>query len=408
MKKSVDISKDLLTFDGAGGRVAGIAAVIGLLAIGVSVVLGLSVGAGGARFYFSYLVSFCYFLSIALGALFFVLIQHVTRAGWSVVVRRFAEAISMNVIPFALLFIPVILGMNHLYHWTHADAVAHDHLLAWKAPYLNTTFFIIRVAIYFVIWGLLARYFFSRSGLQDETGDWKITIRMQNWSAPGLVLFALTVTFFAFDCLMSLDPHWYSTIFGVYYFTGGAVGFFALLPIVTHLVQRSGRVTNAISPEHYHDMGKLVFAFVVFWAYIAFSQYMLIWYANIPEETVWFLKRQTGDWTKLSLFLLFGHFIIPFIMLISRWVKRRSGVLFVGAFWVLLVHWADIYWLVMPEMPSVRHGDVGQVPLHLLDLTCFIGLGGLFIAVMAWLLRKRALIPVKDPRLEESLAFENV
>ncbi len=404
----VDISRDRLHLQAAANPVLWGAGLIGVLGLVASALLGIGAGDEGERFFFSYLVSFCHFLSISIGALFFVMIHHVARAGWSVVVRRFAEAIAANLAPLALLFVPILLGMHQLYHWTHAEAMAHDPLLQGKSAFLNVPFFVVRAVIYFVVWGALSQYYLSRSARQDETGDWRITIRMQNWGAPGLVLFALTVTFAAFDFLMSLDPHWYSTIFGVYYFAGGVLGFFALLPILSFLVQRSGRVAAAITPEHYHDMGKLIFAFVVFWAYIAFSQYMLIWYANIPEETGWYLKRQTGEWAGLSLALLFGHFVLPFILLISRYVKRRSRLLTLGALWVLFFHWVDIYWLVIPEMPSVRNAEPGVVPLHPLDLTCFLGIGGVYIAILVWRLKKNALIPVKDPRLDESLAFENV
>jgi hypothetical protein len=200
---------------------------------------------------------------------------------------------------------------------------------------------------------------------------------------------------------MSLEPHWFSTIFGVYYFSGSALVLFAALIITSYFTQRSGWLTGVISTEHYHDLGKLMFAFVVFWAYIAFSQYMLIWYANMPEETQWFLRRQTGQWTALSWFMLIGHFIVPFLALISRIPKRRKEPLVGAAVWILIIHWVDMYYLVMP------HTSDGVVPFHVIDLTCFLAVGGLFVAAFAMRFRRRSLLAQGDPRLAESLAFEN-
>jgi hypothetical protein len=205
--------------------------------------------------------------------------------------------------------------------------------------------------------------------------------------------------------LMSLDPRWFSTIFGVYYFAGSALGFFALLPIVVYVTQRTGRLRAFISTEHYHDLGKFAFAFTVFWAYIAFSQFMLIWYANIPEETEWFLKRTTGQWTGMSWMLLVGHFILPFLMLISRVPKRRGGLLVLPAVWILAMHWMDIYWLSMPELP---HGAPGVIPFSILDVTCLVGIGGILMGATLLRVRGVSLMPRRDPRLAESLQFEQM
>jgi hypothetical protein len=323
----VDISLEPRRLDDLGPAVIRVATVLGVIGLAAGVLLIFVTDEGRPRFFHAYLVSFCYFLSLALGALFFVALQHLTRSGWSVVVRRLAEGIAATLPVLAVLCIPVLLGMHDLYHWTHSDAVAGDSLLQWKQPYLNTPFFIVRVVVYFVVWTLLAWFFLTASVRQDATGDVRLTLRMQAASAPAMVLYAITVTFAAFDLLMSLDPHWYSTIFGVYYFAGSVVGFFALLALVVYLLQRAGRLTRAITIEHYHDLGKLIFAFVVFWAYIAFSQYLLIWYANIPEETVWYLRRQSGSWAAVSLVLLFAHFVVPFVALLSRVSKRRKSLL---------------------------------------------------------------------------------
>ncbi|MCG3138024.1 MAG: hypothetical protein HJJLKODD_01880 [Phycisphaerae bacterium] len=384
-------------------KVSILAGIVGLAGLGIAV--GLSKMGEGAseRFYHAYLVSFCFFLSLSLGALFFVILQYLTRSGWSVVVRRVAEVTASNVLLLAVLAVPVMLGANHLYEWTVTNRVMEDDLLQWKEPFLNLRFFLLRLAIYFVVWVGLSRFYLGHSTRQDRQTDPRLTLRLQRWSGPAMLLYAMTVTFAAFDLLMSLDPHWYSTIFGVYFFSGAVVGFFAWQAVVLLLLQKAGRLQQAVTAEHYHDTGKLVFAFVVFWAYIAFSQYLLIWYANIPEETVWYLRRQNGNWALVSIVLLVGHFFLPFFALMSRHPKRRRMMLAVGAVWVLLMHWVDHFWLVMPEFAAD-----GVVPLGLMELACFVGLGGCFVAGVSWGFRNRAVAPIGDPRLPESLAFENV
>jgi MFS family permease len=301
----------------------------------------------------------------------------------------------------AFLALPVLLGLHTLYPWTDHDVVAHDHLLEAKSPWLNPTFFYVRTAIYFTIWTVLARWFHKRSTEQDRSGDPRLTGRMETASTAGLILFAFTVTFFAFDFIMSLTPHWYSTIFGVYFFAGCVLGFFALLLVTAFALQSGGRLLQAVSTEHYHDLGKLIFAFTIFWAYIGFSQYMLMWYANLPEETVWYAARQTGSWTGVSVLVLFGHFFLPFLLLMSRHVKRRKALIAAGAVWMLLMQFLDVYWMVMPS----KTPD-GFTP-SLMDLAAFVGVGGCFFAAAVRRLGAHALVAVRDPRLSEALEFEN-
>ena len=374
----------------------------------LGMVLGL-LGVGGVawmsgrpqQFYFSYLTAFIYFLSLALGALFFVLVQHATRAGWSVVVRRAAEVVAATLPLFAVLFLPLLAGVHDLFHWTHADVVRGDELLRHRQPYLNLTFFQVRAALYFVVWTGLGLGYYLLSVRQDRTGEHAISRRLRTWSAPGLMLFALSLTFAAFDWVMSLDPHWYSTIFGVYFFAGSLVSLFAFLALLALGLRRSGVSGGAITVEHLHDLGKLLFAFTCFWAYIAFSQFMLMWYANIPEETVYFLRRLSGSWRTLSLVLMVGHFAAPFLFLLPRTIKRSGAGLGLGAVWMLVMHYADIYWLVMPNLHPK-----GMQP-HLLDLACFVAVGGLFVTAAATLLRRAPVLPIGDPRLPESRSFEN-
>jgi hypothetical protein len=373
---------------------------LGLGAVGILISV-LRYGAAPEQFYFSWLVAFLYFLSLGLGGLFFVLVLFVTKAGWGVVVRRLAENTMATIPLFALLFVPIYLGLHELYHWSHAEALEHDALIRGKSPFLNPGFFAARALFYFACWTVLALWYRAGSLRQDRTGDHVISRRLTTASGPGIVVFALTVTFAAFDWAMSLDPHWYSTIYGVYYFAGCLVGIFAFMIIVTAGMNRVGLLRGVVSVEHFHDLGKLLFAFTVFWAYIGFSQFFLIWYGNIPEETGWFLHRLEGSWKTLTLLLAIGHFAVPFLFLMPRTIKRKTGLLISGALWMLLMHLIDIYWLVMPTL----HPE--GVRLTLMDLTTFLAVGGLFLAAFGWALRRHAVVPLRDPRLVESLSFQN-
>ncbi len=365
----------------------------------------LSRSAEGGYFQHAYLTSFVYFLSISLGALFFVPIHHLTRAGWSVVVRRVAELLMQNVIPWAVLFlvgilVPVLWGSHALFEWNNPEALAHDELLQHKSPYLNATFFTIRAIVYFAAWILIARFFLKNSLAQDQSGDKQLTLNMQKHSALAVLVFAMTVTFAAFDWVMSLDAHWFSTIFGVYFFAGSAVSFFACLTLVVFLLQSNGKLERIVTAEHYHDLGKFLFGYTLFWGYIAFSQYLLIWYANIPEETGWYIRRQENGWETVSLILLFGQFFLPFFGVMSRHVRRNKYALTFWSVVVLLMHWVDMYYLVMPQFSE-------SPTIGLVDICCFLGLGCLFVSFLIWYATDKPLVPVKDPRLDESLAFQN-
>jgi hypothetical protein len=409
---------------GLATRIAWPAGFGGLVLLGAAALITWRGDVAWDRFLRAYLVAFCFVLSLSLGGLFFTMLQHLTRAGWSVVVRRVAEGLAGNLRWIWILFIPIVIGLytTDLYHWTH---VGDDLLLKHKAPFLNTTFWLIRAAFYFAVWAGLAHFFIRNSVAQDASGDPRLTLRMQKVAAPGMILYAFTQTFAIIDWVMALEPHWYSTMFGVYFFSASCCGFAATLIIGCFALQRSGRVTDSITTEHYQDLGKFLFAFgIVFWAYIAYSQYMLIWYANIPEETGWFAARQLGGWGTLSLLLIAGHFVGPFMILISRHPKRWRGFLAAAAVWMLIVHFIDIYWLAMPAIPADLIASVSTYPqlvaefeasyaeaydLHwsVLDLLCVLGMAGVCAAGTAVRLGRAALIPEGDPRLQESLAFEN-
>ncbi|WP_428262873.1 hypothetical protein [Haliangium sp.] len=387
------------------GRLQKIAWPVGILALAATVILGATHGDHFHRFYYSVLIGLCYCLSVAVGALFFVIIQPLTRSQWSPVVRRIAEILTTTFWPVAALLaaciiIPMLAGSAGPYHhWVHP--APDDHILHNKHAWLNVPFFAARIGFYFAVWIGMSRYFFKKSREQDQSGDPAISERLRVASGPAIIVFALTVCFGAFDLLMSLDPHWFSTMFGVYYFAGSAVAIFSTLALIGMYLQRSGKLARSITTEHYHDIGKLMFAFVFFWSYVAFSQFMLIWYANLPEETVWFQPRMFTSWSSVSYLLLFGHFVFPFLFLLSRWTKRLRAPLAFFAVWLMFIHYVDIFWLAMPE-----HTPEGA-SFHLMDLTAVVGVAFVCIGWAARAAAKVNLIPVKDPKLAISLGFEN-
>ncbi len=354
------------------------------------------------QFYFSYLTSFAFFTGLSIISLFFVMLQHITRSTWSVVMRRIPEVISSNIWIWSLFVIPVIIGSHDLYHWTHTELMdpanpEFDHILASKTWYLNMPFFIARQVIYFAIWGYLGWKVYQNSLAIERTGDWGYDTAQRKFSAPGILLFALTCAFAAFDWLMSLDPHWFSTMFGVYYFAMNYQAFFPAMILFTLYLHRRGLLTNTITLSHINDMGKLTFGFTVFYAYIAFSQFFLIYYANLPEETLWYYHRFEGSWMYVSYALLICRFVIPFIVLLPMNNKRNLGLLRFMSIWILVMHFIEMYWIVMPTMH--HHGVV----LNWMDVTAFLGLGGIFLHLFFSRFSKNAMIPANDPKLAESL-----
>jgi hypothetical protein len=380
-------------------RLPVIGAVVALLGTVACAILG---AANPRQFFFSWLVSFLFFLSLALGSLFFVLIQYASQGGWGIVLRRIGETIFATLPVMAALFLPVALGLRDLYSWSAPGAAAHDALLRWKAPYLNVPFFLVRAALYFGIWSFIALLYYRGSRRQDATGDPGVSARLRRLAGPAIIVLALTQTLASIDWIMSLTPRWYSTIFGVYFWSGAFVGSIALLSVVMVAMRRAGLLDTVISAEHLHDIGKLLFAFTAFWAYIAFSQFFLMWYANLPEETIWYKARIEGSWLQVSLLLMAGHFAVPFFYLMGRTVKRKGATLAVGGVWLLAMHFLDLYWQVMPTL----HPE-GVRP-SALDVAALAAVGGCFVASASWLMRRQALVPLRDPRLAESLAFENL
>ena len=398
-----------------------------LLAFGVAIIAGAWL-LGGEHFYFSYLVGYMGVLGIVLCALFFTMLQHITRAGWSVTVRRLAENIAWTILPLLFLFIPVLVGSHDIFHhWMGAQA-ANDPVLVGKSAWLNETFFFARVGIYFTVWIVLAWFFRSKSVKQDGNGDPAITLSLSRTAAPGLLLFALTITFAAFDWIMSIDPHWFSTIFGITYFAGGYMAFLAFTVLMAKWLGSKGYLSEAINTEHYHDLGKLLWGFMVFWTYTNFSQYMLIYYANLPEETLWFANRAKDGWGAIGVVLIVGHFLFPFAFGLSRNVKRSGiGLMFFSVF-LLVIHCIDMQFLILPGQTGghgehaageATHATVDSTApfmaqlseyLHQIswaDFGCFAGLLAIVAGLTILNIRRTNLVPTRDPRLAESLHFQN-
>ena len=412
-----------------------IAGVVGVAGTGFTV--AMMFGEHKERAFFAYLFAFALVLSIALGALAFVLIQHATRAGWSTVVRRIAETAMATLPLFAVLFLPIaLLGFHTLYPWSHETDKFLEAKRWWLGADLGNgsgTKFYFRAVIFFGIWTLLSQLLYRWSLKQDSLGDNKeardaITRKLWTLSAGGIFLYALSQSFAAIDWLMSLQPHWYSTMFGVYYFAGSMIAFYAFLAITTWSLQKNGMLTKAINTEHYHDIGKFAFGHTVFWGYIAFCQFMLIWYANIPEETEYYMIRMEGGWGKISLSLPLVIFFLPFFMLLSRHVKRKASALITVCAYLLFTRALDLYWAIMPNVGAhgapaadashgaadAAHGAAAAAAHHgphfgiaLVDVAALLGIAGLFLATFAFLLKRNKVICIGDPRLDESLAHEN-
>ena len=359
---------------------------------------GISLASGDTeRAWHAYLIGYFYFVSLALGGLFFAAIQHITKAGWSVNIRRFAEGLT-SFLPMAFVFgIILLFGAGHLYEWLHPEAVAHDRLLQHKAPYLNQGFFWVRVVLFFVLWLIFQKSIVGRSLKQDETGDVGLTAKNLKASIGFIVVFALSYSFFSVDHLMSLEPHWFSTIFGVYCFAGLFQSTLAFIIIFVVKSMKSGQLKGWVDENHLHDLGKFLFAFTVFWAYIAFSQYMLIWYANISEETLFYIPRSKGSWAFISVALILLKFVVPFFALLPRWAKRSPGYLSAVAGWILIMQYVDLYWLVYPNLSKT------ETIFGLTEILTFCGFLGVFLFVVTRFLSKHQIVPVKDPYIHESM-----
>lgn len=375
---------------------------LGLVATAIVAYIAIFVGAGfdPAQFAFSYLFAFTFFFTICMGGLFWVLVHHAVDAEWSVVVRRQLENIACLLPVMGLLFVPLVFVAPLLWQWM-LPVNAHDPLLLEKWPYLTPWFFWGRAAFYFIFFTVAAVWLRANSLLQDKDGAPRYTVFNRRITFASLPLFAVCLTFAAIDWLMGLDYHWFSTMWGVYIFAGTALSSLCVLVLLITALRGAGYFQNIISIEHYHIIGKLMFAFTVFWAYIGFSQYMLIWYANIPEETIYFLRRNTESWQILSTALVVGHFFVPFLLLLPNPGKRKPAFLCGVAVWILLMHLLDIYVIVLPALHKAG------VMVSWMDFACLAAVGCTIAAVFLKRLGDVPLWPLRDPRLPNSIALKN-
>lgn len=360
----------------------------------VSFIIGLQLDP--QRAWTNYLVGYYFWLCISLAGVFFSGLQFLTGSMWSAPIRRVAEVFIAFLPVAAVLFIVLYFGRHYLFEWTHAEVVANDAILKGKSAYLNDTFFWIRAVILFAIMFLFGGKIIKNSIKQDETGDVELTKKNVTLSAPFIFLFAWGFTFaVAFDLMMSLSPHWFSTMFGVYCWAGLFTSGLAMMTIWIVTLRKQGILDAFVSDNHLHDLGKLMFAFTVFWGYVGFSQFMLIWYSNLPEENFFFINRMTPEWEPISIALMIIKFGIPFFVLMGRPLKRNANFLYVISIWFLVAQYLDVYWMVFPtfyKAPIFGWMEVG----------IFVGFMGLFLLSVGRFLSKVNPIAIKDPYLEES------
>jgi hypothetical protein len=351
------------------------------------------------NFFRAYLMGYLFWTGIALGSLAVLMLQHLTGGAWGLVIRRVLESSTRTLPLLLILFVPIILGMHSLYEWSHADLVNSDHILNAKKGYLNVPFFAVRVLIYFAIWLGLTYLLNKWSSEQDRTAERKLARQMRLVSGPGLVLFVLTVTFASIDWAMSLDPHWFSTIWGLLFVAQWGLSSFAFVIALMALLSNRSPMKGVVRPAHFHDLGKLLLAFVMVWAYFNFSQYLIIWSGNIPEETKWYISRTRGWWGAVAVVVIIFHFALPFLMLLSRDLKRNARMLAGVAALVLLMRLIDLFWIVAPKADKT-HFDVSGLWLY---VAAPIGLGGIWLWYFVTQLKKRPLLPINDPYLDEML-----
>jgi hypothetical protein len=364
--------------------------------------VGLLVSVAGwffnpTQFYQSYLMAYMFCLSVTLGCLALGMVHQLSGGAWGIVIRRPIGAAARLLPMMTLLFVPVVVGMHHLYPWTRAAIVANDDLLQAKRAYLNVPFFLARAAIYFAAWNAIS-YWLNRWSLdQDRSGDPQIARKMQRVSAGGLIVYGLTITFASFDWLMSLEPHWYSTIYGVLIMGGQGLSGMAFLIGVLVWLSRRSPLDRVIVKAHFHDLGNLMLAFVMLWAYFAFSQYLIIWAGNLPQEIAWYVHRLQTGWRFVGIALIAFHFVIPFVLLLSRTIKRDAHLIVKVAIGMLVVRLVDLFWLIAPEFHT------NGIAVSWLDVVLPLSLGAFWLGCFISQLRRRTILPVHDPEFDEAL-----
>ncbi len=357
------------------------------------------------QFFRSYLLAYVFWVGIALGCFAILMLQHMSGGAWGLVIRRVLESATRTFPLLAVLFIPIAIGVRSIYIWAGPHAgegnEALQHALDHKAPYLNVPFFIGRAVFYFAIWILLSYLLNKWSLEQDRTRHRPLTTRLQGISGPGLVLYGFTVTFASIDWIMSLEPQWFSTIFGVLVMGGQGLSAMAFIIAVVVVLSRYKPLSEVIKPSHLHDLGKLMLAFLMLWAYFGFSQFLIIWSGNLPEEIPWYVRRLQTSWKWVGLAIVLLQFALPFVLLLSRDLKRNSRRLVTVAVAVIVMRLVDLIWLTVPEFHE------GAFRIHWMDLLMPIGVGGLWLAYFAYQLKQRPLLPMGDPYLEEALAHDH-
>jgi hypothetical protein len=345
----------------------------------------------------SWLWSYIFYVGVAVGCMAWLMVQYLTGGAWGMVIRRPCEAAARTLPLLAVLFLPIVFGMGGLYRWTHPEAVAADEILRHKQVYLNVPFFLIRTAVYFAGWIFLEWRLNHWSAVEDREGGTLPHRRMVRLSAPGLIFWGFSITFMAVDWVLSLDPHWFSTIFGLLFMVGQGLSSMAFLIALMVLLSYRRPMSDILTPRHLHDLGKLLLACVMVWAYFSFSQWLIIWAGNLPSEIPWYLVRLRGGWQFVALALIFGHFALPFALLLSRDLKRNFKLLAGVAVAVLIMRFVDLYWLVAPDFLK------GSFGVSWMDFAAPLAIGGIWLAYFLIQLDRRPLMPANDLHLEEAL-----
>ena len=381
-------------------RIRGTALVVGVVGI-LATLVGGAIDA--TQFFRSYLFAFLFWTGIGLGCMSILMIHHLSGGIWGLAIRRLLEAGSRTIKVSALLFIPLLFGLSRIYLWAQREVVDRDPILQSKAAYLNVPFFVGRAFLYFAVWMALA-HFLSKWSLEldEHRESLHIARRLRSLAGPGLVIMGLTITFSSVDWAMSLDPHWFSTVYGLLFMVGQVLSAMALVIVTLALFGRDKPLADVTRPSVVHDLGKLMLAFIMLWAYLNLSQFLIIWSGNLPEEIPWYLTRLHGGWQYLALLLVAFHFVLPFLLLLSRDLKRHARLLGIVAGVVLLMRLLDLFWLIAPNLQG-GHGDHAShgMTVHWLDFAAPIGMGGLWIAAFARELAGRPLLPLGEPELTE-------
>ncbi len=354
------------------------------------------------QFFQSYLLAFIFWISLPLGSLVILMIHQVSGGGWGFSIRRFLEA-GTRTLPLMFIFsLPILFfGIHDLYEWSHAEVVAHDALLTYKAPYLNESSFVVRNFVYFAIWGLFVFLLNKWSRQQDLIEETWPTNRTQKLSGPGIVIFFLTVTMASIDWIMSLEPHWFSSIFGVIYIIGQALITWSFMVLVAVKLSDKAPLSHLLTTQRIADLGTFMLATVMLWAYTSFSQLLIIWSGNLPEEITWYITRLEGGWEYIGYGLILVHFAIPFLFLISSTMKAKTKVIVTFAIWMLIARFFDLLWQTRPSFTKIDGFHSTGFTMHWLDIAILVGMGGLLVAFFFAQLKNRPIVALNDPRFPE-------